>query len=98
MPTRIPGTGGLWTTARDLIRLSRALFSFRLLQPPSVDAMMTPHATFDTVPIGDPRVTAGAYGCGTWLGAVRGRRAAIQPGDKPTLRDPLDLLWGERAG
>jgi CubicO group peptidase (beta-lactamase class C family) len=122
-PTSIPGTGDLWTTARDLVRLSRALSSSLLLRPRSVDAMMTPHATFDTVPIGDPRVTAGAYGYGTWLGAVRGRRAAIQPGDnvgyrsllahaveedahiavltnddKPTLQQPLDLLWSERAG
>jgi CubicO group peptidase (beta-lactamase class C family) len=122
-PTSIPGTGDLWTTAGDLIRLGRALSSFRLLEPKSLEAMSTPHATFREVSIGDPRITADAYGYGTWLGAVRGRRATIQPGDnvgyrsllahspeedahiavltnddEPTLRRPLDLLWGERLG
>jgi CubicO group peptidase (beta-lactamase class C family) len=88
-PTSIPGTGDLWTTAADLIRLSRALHDGRLLERRSVEAMLTPHAVFDPAEIADPRIVADAYGYGVWLGTLRGERAAIHPGDNDGFRSML---------
>jgi CubicO group peptidase (beta-lactamase class C family) len=88
-PTSIPGGGDLWTTATDLVLLSRALHEGRLVEPTSRSAMMTPHARFAPTPLADARVVAGAYGYGTWLGTVRGESAAIHPGDNDGYRSLL---------
>jgi CubicO group peptidase (beta-lactamase class C family) len=86
-PTTIPGTGDLWTTVGDLLRLCRALRDGRLLAPASFAAMTTAHAALTSSgPVGDDRVVASGYGYGVWIGAVQGAPAVICPGDNDGYR------------
>jgi CubicO group peptidase (beta-lactamase class C family) len=89
-PTSIPGTGDLWTTVQDLIRLSRALHAGHLLQLEHVSAMTSAQAAFPTTTtIADDRIVTSGYGYGTWIGTVQGEPAAIYPGDNVGYRSLL---------
>lgn len=89
-PTSIPGCGDLWTTAEDLIRLSRALHAGHLLRPEHVSTMTSALVAFPTATtVADDRMTASGYGYGTWVGTVEGAPAAIHPGDNVGYRSLL---------
>jgi CubicO group peptidase (beta-lactamase class C family) len=78
--TAMPGTGDLWSTARDLTRFVTALHEGRLITPASLRAMCTPHA-----PLSDDEgdlITTG-YGYGMFTGTFAGQEARYHPGDNP---------------
>jgi CubicO group peptidase (beta-lactamase class C family) len=94
-PTSIPGTGDLWTTVDDLIRLSRALHAGRLLRLEHVAVMMSALVPFPSeTTVADDRISGVGYGYGTWIGAVEGEPAAIHPGDNVGYRSLLVHLLG----
>lgn len=96
--TRIPGTGDLWTTTSDLVRLNQALRAGVLLRPEVADRLWTPYAQVGPAPAADGPVgpvVVEAYGYGTFLGRVAGHRARINPGDNPGYQSLLAHLPGE---
>ncbi|HET9127833.1 MAG TPA: serine hydrolase domain-containing protein [Propionibacteriaceae bacterium] len=88
----IPGTGDVWTTTADLVRLAQALRGGDLLAPASAAGLWTPHARLpgsrDT---GSP-LRMEAYGYGTFLGQLGGRTARMNPGDNPGFQSLLAYL------
>jgi len=92
--TDLPGTGDLWTTADDLVRLGQALRSGVLLDQRSASRLWTPYATVPGSDVVQPVVTQ-AYGFGTFLGTVKGHRARINPGDNPGYQSLLAHLPDE---
>ena len=88
----VPGTGDLWTTTVDLVRLAQALREGDLLAPASAARLWTPHARLpgsrDT---GSP-LRMEAYGYGTFLGQLGGRTARMNPGDNPGFQSLLAYL------
>ncbi len=91
--TRIPGTGDLWTTVGDLVRLHQALRSDRVLRPDVAALLWVPHAQLVRTSPPDPGpVVTDAYGYGTFLGRVRGHRARLNPGDNPGYQSLLAHL------
>ena len=91
--TEIPGTGDLWTTVDDLVRLHQALRSGAVVRPELAALLWTRHAR---VPGGDASgdgpVVVEAYGYGTFLGRVAGHPASVHPGDNPGYRSLLAHL------
>ncbi|GAA1437003.1 hypothetical protein GCM10009616_38010 [Microlunatus lacustris] len=89
----ITGSGDLWTTTGDLVRLNQALRSDHLLNPRSAAQLWTRHTTLpapsSTTP--EPVVMTG-YGYGTFLGRIRGHQAQINPGDMPGYQTLLAHL------
>ncbi|WP_432562102.1 serine hydrolase domain-containing protein [Kineococcus sp. SYSU DK003] len=85
--TALPGTGDLWTTVADLLRYTASLRARELLARP--EALWSPYAD---VPAGTGDPVAKAYGYGTFLGTVAGRRAWFVPGDNPGYRSLLAHL------
>jgi len=92
--THLPGTGDLWTTAGDLVRLSQALRAGVLLGERGAERLWTPYAVVPGAPAGGP-VVPQAYGFGTFLGTVKGRQARINPGDNPGYQSLLAHLPDE---
>jgi CubicO group peptidase (beta-lactamase class C family) len=93
--TQIPGSGDLWTTARDLLSYSHALRSGRLLDVSTAALLWTPHVSLPDQSTADQApYLATAYGYGTFIGHLRGRPAWFVPGDNPgyqsLLAHPLD--------
>ena len=87
----VPGTGDLWTTTVDLVRLARALRAGDLLAPASAARLWTPHARLPASD--DPgALRMEAYGYGTFLGRLGGRRARMNPGDNPGFQSLLAHL------
>lgn len=79
----IIGSGDLWTTAADLIRLNQALRTERLLSSRFSAHLWTRNAA---VPDSNARpgpVVVTEYGYGTFLGRIHGHDARINPGDMP---------------
>jgi CubicO group peptidase (beta-lactamase class C family) len=75
------GTGGIWSTARDLARWDRALASGEILSDAARQAMFTAH-----VPARDDDgvIRTEGYGYGWYAGsAAGGRRLFYHPGDNP---------------
>lgn len=87
----IPGTGDLWTTTDDLVRLNQAIRAGQLIEPEAAAQLWTPH-----VEIGgsddDGPIVMDAYGYGTFLGRLNGREARINPGDNPGYQSLLAYL------
>jgi len=92
--TDLPGTGDLWTTTDDLIRLSQALRSEAVLHRRAAAQLWTPYASLDASPgaTTSALVATDAYGYGTFLGRVKGQRARINPGDNPGYQSLLAYL------
>jgi CubicO group peptidase (beta-lactamase class C family) len=88
----ITGSGDLWTTAGDLIRLSQALRTGQLIAPRSATQLWSPHATLRTAASNPGPVVVTSYGYGTFLGEVLGHRARINPGDNPGYQSLLAYL------
>ena len=88
----ITGSGDLWTTAGDLVRLNQALRSGRLLPREYADQLWTPQVTLPTAHTDPGPVVPTGYGYGTFLGRVRGRGARINPGDGPGYQTLLAYL------
>jgi CubicO group peptidase (beta-lactamase class C family) len=89
----ITGSGDLWTTTGDLIRLAQALRTEQLLKVRSATQLWTRHSELPA-PLGaspEPFVVAG-YGYGTFLGQVCGHQARINPGDMPGYQTLLAYL------
>ncbi len=90
---RLPGTGDLWTTVGDLVRLNQALRSGRVLRPEVASQLWTAHAELPRTPAaGDQPMVVEAYGYGTFLGRLAGRPARINPGDNPGYQSLLAYL------
>ena len=87
----ITGSGDLWTTTGDLIRLSQALRTGQLLTR-SATQLWTPHATLRSASATPGPVVVTTYGYGTFLGQVLGHRARITPGDNPGYQTLLAYL------
>lgn len=94
--TDIPGTGDLWTTTEDLIRLNQALRTGRLITPAAAARLWTPHAVISGLSSdgGREAISMAAYGYGTFLGTVNGHEARINPGDNPGYQSLLAYLPG----
>lgn len=90
--TSIPGTGDLWTTAGDLVRLNQALRAGDLLRPDVAERLWTPYASVGPDPASKGPVVVEAYGYGTFVGRVGGHRARINPGDNPGYQSLLAHL------
>ena len=86
--TDIPGTGDLWTTARDLVRYVRALRGGALLTETAASRLLTPQAHLAPPAPGDD-LAAVSYGYGTFLGRVLSRDAWFVPGDNPGYQSLL---------
>jgi CubicO group peptidase (beta-lactamase class C family) len=79
--TSMPGTGDLWSTARDLTRFVTALHTGQILSPASLGAMCTPHAPLDDDD--DESLITTGYGYGMFTGTFAGQAARYHPGDNP---------------
>ena len=90
---RLPGTGDLWTTVGDLVRLNQALRSGCVLRPDLASQLWTPHAQIPrTGAAGDGPMVVEAYGYGTFLGHLAGQPAHVNPGDNPGYQSLLAYL------
>jgi CubicO group peptidase (beta-lactamase class C family) len=78
--TSMPGTGDLWSTARDLTRFVTALHTGQLISPASLGAMCTPHAPLHD---DDENLITTGYGYGMFTGTFAGQAARYHPGDNP---------------
>ncbi|MFD9421351.1 MULTISPECIES: serine hydrolase [unclassified Streptomyces] len=92
----LPGTGDLWSTARDLARWARVLERGELLNPGSLRSMYTPHAVPRTQ-YSTPLLATG-YGYGVFLGTLAGHRAHFHHGDNPGHRSLLVRLPDQDTG
>ena len=94
----ITGSGDLWTTTGDLVRLNQALRAGAVVSTRSAALLWTQHAA---LPAGEPRqpgpMTLTGYGYGTFLGQVRGHRARVNPGDMPGYETLLAHLPDQDA-
>ena len=91
----LPGTGDLWTTAGDLIRLNQTLRAGQLISRTAVAQLWTPHSMVDAslgVNADTGPILTAAYGYGTFLGQINGHRARISPGDNPGYQSLLAYL------
>lgn len=88
----IIGSGDLWTTAGDLVRLNQALRSGRLLPPEYADRLWTSQVSLPTADADPGPVVPTGYGYGTFLGRIRGHEARINPGDMPGYQTLLAYL------
>lgn len=88
----IPGTGDLWTTTEDLIRLNQALRGGQVIEPASAARLWTPHAMLAGSGGANGPTNMRAYGYGTFLGQLKGRKARINPGDNPGYQSVLAYL------
>jgi CubicO group peptidase (beta-lactamase class C family) len=87
----IPGTGDLWTTTDDLVRLNQAIRAGQVIEPDAAAQLWTPHVEIEGSDDGGPMVMD-AYGYGTFLGRLEGREARINPGDNPGYQSLLAYL------
>ncbi len=78
----MPGTGDIWSTARDLTRFTTALHCGELITTSSLGAMCTAHACIDDDDE-EPRLITTGYGYGMFTGIFAGRAALYHPGDNP---------------
>lgn len=88
----IIGSGDLWTTRDDLIRLGRSLRAGELLTARSAAQLWTRHATLPRTGPGSEPVDVTGYGYGTFTGTVLGYPARINPGDGPGYQTLLAYL------
>lgn len=88
----IVGSGDLWTTRDDLLRLTRTLRDGRLLSAESAGQLWTVHATLPDAGTEPGPVQVSSYGYGTFLGTVLGHPARINPGDGPGYHTLLAYL------
>jgi CubicO group peptidase (beta-lactamase class C family) len=94
--TDLPGTGDLWTTTKDLIRLNQELRAGRVLDEGTAARLWAPHVTLDDPGDDDGGpIAVTAYGYGTFLGQLKGREARINPGDNPGYQSLLAYLPDE---
>jgi CubicO group peptidase (beta-lactamase class C family) len=82
----MPGTGDMWSTARDVTRFTTALHSGELVSADSLRAMCHAHAHLDDDDAGEPRVTTTGYGYGMYTGIFGGSIAYYHTGDNPGYR------------
>ena len=68
----LPGTGDIWSTARDLTRFTAALHCGELITTSSLGAMCTAHACIDDDDDEEPRLTTTGYGYGMFTGIFSG--------------------------
>jgi CubicO group peptidase (beta-lactamase class C family) len=79
----MPGTGDIWSTARDLTRFTAALHCGELITTSSLGMMCTAHACIDDDDDEEPRLTTTGYGYGMFTGIFAGSAAFYHPGDNP---------------
>ena len=87
--SRMPGTGDVWTTARDLAHWARAVERGKLLAPESLRLMFTAHSQLH---IECPPLTATGCGYGVFLGDLAGRPAHFHDGDNTGYQSLLIRL------
>lgn len=87
--SHMPGTGDVWTTARDLAQWARALEKGKLVAPESLRMMFTPHSQLHSE---CPPFTATGYGYGVFLGDLAGHRACFHDGDNTGYQSLLVRL------
>ncbi|MFE3020546.1 serine hydrolase domain-containing protein [Streptomyces sp. NPDC059256] len=85
----MPGSGDLWSTARDLARWARAVERGELLSDGSLRAMFTQHCG---VEMRENPLTVTGYGYGVFLGELAGRAARFHHGDNQGYRSLLVRL------
>lgn len=86
------GSGDLWTTRGDLLRLGRSLRAGHLLSKRSAARLWTPQAVLPPADSGAGAVDVTGYGYGTFTGTILGRPARINPGDGPGYQTLLAYL------
>ena len=97
--TYLPGTGDMWTTTADLIRLNQALRSGQVIGTSTAEQLWTAHAEIAAAgaDIGERPIVTEAYGYGTFLGRIAGQTARINPGDNPGYQSLLSYLPGRET-
>ena len=92
--THLPGTGDMWTTTADLIRLNEALRSGQVIGTSTAEQLWTAHAEIPATEAdtGEDLIVTEAYGYGTFLGRIAGQTARINPGDNPGYQSLLAYL------
>ncbi|GAA2108576.1 hypothetical protein GCM10009841_29140 [Microlunatus panaciterrae] len=88
----VDGSGDLWTTTADLIRLNQALRAGELLKPATAAQLWTAHAELNKTADAAAVIQMSAYGYGTFLGQINNRNARITPGDGPGYQTLLAYL------
>ena len=88
----VTGSGDLWTTTGDLVRLGQALRTEQLLKTRSATQLWTCHTALAATNTTPGAVAMMGYGYGTFLGHVRGHKARINPGDMPGYQTLLAYL------
>ena len=87
----IPGTGDLWTTTDDLVRLNLAIRAGHVIEPEAAAQLWTPQVAIGSSDDGGT-IVMDAYGYGTFLGRLDGREARLNPGDNPGYQSLLAYL------
>jgi CubicO group peptidase (beta-lactamase class C family) len=88
----VTGSGDLWTTTGDLVRLGQALRTGQLLTTQSAAQLWTCRTALAAADPDPGSVVVTGYGYGTFLGRVRGHQARINPGDMPGYQTLLAYL------
>jgi CubicO group peptidase (beta-lactamase class C family) len=82
----MPGTGDIWSTARDVTKFTIALHGGELITASSLRAICTAHAQIEDDDGGEPRLTTTGYGYGMYMGVFAGHAALYHSGDNPGYR------------
>jgi CubicO group peptidase (beta-lactamase class C family) len=96
----MPGTGDIWSTARDLTRFTTALCSGGLVAANSLRLMCTAHAALaddEEAEEGEPRLATTGYGYGMFTGTFAGHTAWYHPGDNPGYQSFACWIPGQAA-
>lgn len=78
----MPGTGDIWSSATDLAAFLAALHSGQLL-PTSAQKVFREMQVPRQNDASDGALRTTSYGCGHFIGTVRGAEARLHPGDNP---------------
>jgi CubicO group peptidase (beta-lactamase class C family) len=81
--TSMPGTGDVWSTARDIATFVTALHDGGLLPPRARALLREIRVPIVNQDDGSSDVATQWYGLGHFIGTVGGRNARLHPGDNP---------------
>jgi CubicO group peptidase (beta-lactamase class C family) len=93
----LPGTGDIWSTARDLAKYAAAFQEGRLVRPATVRTLLESGVGLGESSYSTEWVSAARYGYGRYIGTLAGRPAWFHSGDNPGFQSFLGHLPRARA-
>jgi CubicO group peptidase (beta-lactamase class C family) len=81
--SRMPGTGDVWSTARDVAAFVTAVHTGALLSSAAQHVLRGTSVPTRSSDDGASRVTTNRYALGHFIGSVNGHPARLHPGDNP---------------